>query len=142
MDETQISLVRLPYDDTAWRIQLQASNGEFAGMLKFYIDGTDLIEFARRLCVFPSTLQDEACFRLGDRGESWAYYLSLRAFVFDRSGHTALEIEIDNREVGHQRGRAAFAIRCEVASLNELGRKLVAWIDRPDEMLVWRPCWS
>jgi len=138
MEEPGIILTREPYDDSAWRIRLEASNGEFAAALVFYIDGASLLEFARRLSAFPKSIQDEVCFRLGSREGSWAYYLSLRAYVCNRAGHTALDVEIDNREPGYCHARAAFAMAAETASLNELGRKLAGWVERPGDPLVWR----
>ena len=137
--EPRIILSREPYDDSAWRIRLDASNGEFAGSLLFYIDDTSLLDFARQLSGFPTSVNDEVYFRLGSREGNWAYYLSLRAYVFDRSGHTALEIEIDNREPGHYHSRAAFAMSCEAAALDELGRRITAWVEQSADPLVWRP---
>jgi hypothetical protein len=64
MEEPGIILTREPYDDSAWRIRLEASNGEFAAALVLYIDGASLLEFARQLSAFPQSIQDEVCFRL------------------------------------------------------------------------------
>src|SRR5262249_25973290 len=97
MEEPAISLVRWPYDDSAWRGLLRSSNAVFAGALEFYTDTEELAEFGRRLAAFPSGPDDEVRFSLGSREGDWAYYLLLRAFLVDRAGQAALEFAADNR---------------------------------------------
>jgi hypothetical protein len=137
MDEPAISLVRWPYDDSAWRVFLQACNGGFAGALEFYTDAEGLAEFARRLAAFPSGPDDEVRFSLGSRDGNWAYYLLLRAFLVDRAGHAALEFAADNCRVTPDHAQASFFIPCEVAAINRLGRQLRGWLSRSDEPLLW-----
>jgi len=137
MDEPAISLVRLPYDDSEWRIVIRAGNGEFAGALEFYTDAEELGEFGCRLAAFPSGPGDEARFALGSPDGNWAYYLLLRAFLVDRAGHAALEFAADNRQASPGHAQASFFIPCEIAAINRLGRQLRAWLNRSDESLSW-----
>ena len=137
MDEPAISLVRWPYDDSAWRVFLRASNGEFAGALEFYTDAEELSEFGRRLADFPHGPSDEVRFSLGSRDGNWAYYILLRAFLVDRAGHAALEFTADNRQAASDHAQSSFFISCEVAAINRLGQQLRGWLSRPDEPLSW-----
>jgi hypothetical protein len=140
MNDAVLSLARLPYDDSACRILLSASNGTFAGELEFYSDAPSLLDFAQRLIEFPRSASDEARLEVGEQDGNSACYLLLRALVIDRAGHTAMEIVIDNHEQGHRHADATFFIPCEVASLNQLGRKICGWLEQPDNSLVWVAC--
>ena len=103
MDEPIITLMRLPYDDSAWRVVIRASDGEFAGILEFCTDPWELSEFGRRLAAFPIGPGDQARFELGSRDGNWAYYLLLRAFLVDRAGHGARVRRRQPRSASRQR---------------------------------------
>ncbi len=137
MDELAISITRLPYDDSAWRVVIRACNGHFAGDQEFYIYAMELGEFGRRLAVFPSGPDDEACLVQGSRDGNWAYYLLLRAFLIDRAGHAALEFAFDNRQPTPDHAQASFFIPCEVAAINRLGQGLGAWLGNSRMSLSW-----
>jgi len=137
MDESTISLTRLPYDDSAWWIYIRASNGEFAGALEFYTDAERLGEFAGQLAVFPNGAGDEARFELGSRDGTWAYYLLLRAFLMDRAGHPALEFAANKLASPPHHAQASFFIPCEVEAIKRLGRQIRTWLDSTDESLSW-----
>ena len=137
MDEPVITSMRRPYDDSAWRVVIRASDGEFAGGLEFYTAPQELSEFGRRLAAFPIGPGDEARLELGARDGDWAYYLLLRAFLVDLAGHAALEFAADNREASPNRAEASFFNSCEVAAINRLGRQLQSWLDRSDKPLSW-----
>jgi hypothetical protein len=79
MDEPSIIMTRPPYDDSAWRVVIRASNGEFGGVLEFYTDAEELSEFGRRLAEFPIGPDDEAQFEHGSRDGNLESYLLLRA---------------------------------------------------------------
>ncbi len=142
MEKAGLSLAQLPYDGSAYRVLLRASNGDYAGVLEFYTDVAILKEFGQGLVRFPQSISDEVRFKLGAKEGNWAYYLLLRAFVLDRSGHPALEIVIDNRNGGIRHAETRFFINCEAASLNLFGRRLSAWVERSGEPMVWVACTS
>ena len=137
-DEGGISLSRLPYDDSAWHVLLQTNNGEFSSALAFYVDKGTFKSFAKQLAEFPVGKEEEVRFEIGSRDGNWAYYLLLRAITYDRSGHIAIQVEVDNRQEGHRHSQASFFISCEAASVNQLGRRISAWLEKSDEPLVWR----
>ena len=132
-----ITITRLPYDDPAWHVQLRASNGSIATSIDFYTQPDDLEPFASALTAFPRSLHDESCFEVGSDLGRWAYHIYLRAYTFDSVGHSALEILTDNRTEPPDHGRVHFAIRCEAASLNRLGKQLSEWLKHSDEHLQW-----
>jgi hypothetical protein len=121
MDHPGITLERLPYDYSAWRVVVHASDGPFAAALEFYTDVEELEEFARRLTAFPRDPGDEARFELGSRDGHWAYYLLLRAFLYDRAGHAVLEFAADNRESSLRHAQASFG------SSRATSRRSTAW---------------
>ncbi|MFN0020472.1 MAG: hypothetical protein ACKVP0_19620 [Pirellulaceae bacterium] len=128
---------RLPYDDFAWHVLLQAHNGEFGSMLEFYVDAATIKLFGMQLAEFPFGKMEEVRFEIGSREGNFAYYLLLRAMTYDRSGHIALQVEVDNRQEGHRHSQASFFIPCEAASLNQFGRRISAWLEKSGEPLVW-----
>jgi hypothetical protein len=133
MKTPALSLVRWPYDDSAWRVDIQATNGAFAGALEFDTDPEALADFGRRLSAFPVGPEDEVRFSLGSTEGNWAYFLSLRAFLCDRAGHAALEFAADNNDDA----RVHFVIPCEPAALRRLGQQLLLWLRHSDEPLHW-----
>jgi hypothetical protein len=139
MDKPAISIIRLPYDESAWRVVIRASNGQFAGDQEFYTDAPELGKFGRRLAAVPSGPDDEACLVQGSRDGNWTYYLLLQAFLIDRAGHAALEFAFDNRQPSPDHAQAGFFIRCEVAAINRLGHGLGAWLKGSDASLSWTP---
>jgi hypothetical protein len=132
-----ISLSRLPYDDSAWRILLRSSNGDFGGVLEFYIDPSGLRDFARHLTEFPFGQMNEVRLEIGSRNGNWAHYLLLRAFEFDRAGHSALQVVVDNRGEGERHDQASFFTPSEAAAMNQLGREILAWLENSDQPLHW-----
>jgi hypothetical protein len=132
-----ISLNRLLYDDSAWRVFIWASNGEFTGALEFYTHDEPLGEFACRLLEFPDGRGNEAKFVIGSREGNWAYYVLMRAFLIDRAGHAALEFAVDDRRAHPHPAEARLFIPCEVEAVKRLGRQLRSWIERSDESLTW-----
>jgi hypothetical protein len=128
-----------PYEELIWEIYLEASNGSFSATQRFYEDPESLASFAKELSSFPTQPSREVRFELGSLQENWAYYILLRAYLYDRVGHAAIEIAVDNREAADRAARASFHIRCEVAAINRLGKALQNWVANPSEGLVWTP---
>jgi len=128
-----ISIHRFPYDDPAWHVQLHAFNGGIATTIDFYTQREDLESFASALGSFSGCIHDDVSFEIGsDRGR-WAYHIHLRAYAFDSVGHSALEVLTDNRTQPPGYARVHFSIRCEVASLNRLGKELGEWLKHSEE---------
>ena len=128
-----------PYEEFIWEIHFSASNGSFAANQRFYADTESLALFGKELTSFPTQPSREARFELGSLQENWAYYVLMRAYLYDRVGHAAIEIAVDNREHGERAARANFHIHCEVAAINRLGKAIQTWVANPTEGFVWTP---
>ncbi|MBE9159588.1 hypothetical protein IQ265_22535 [Nodosilinea sp. LEGE 06152] len=134
-----ISLKRLLYDDLAWRVEISASNGYFSGVQDFYTYPENLDALGADFYKFPQSIQDEVRFELGDRTGKWAYFVLVRAFLFDSVGHAAIEFAVDNNAMSIDHAQTSFFIRTEVAAINNLGQQLRAWVVAPDKPLTWSP---
>jgi len=139
MTDTFISLERFPYDDSAWHVEVRASNGYFSGIRDFYTYPEELDALGSSFCKFLQDIQDEVRFELGERAEKSAYFVLVRAFLFDSVGHAAIEFAVDNNATPPNHAQASFSIRTEVAAINNLGQQLRAWIISHDAPLIWSP---
>ncbi|MEO0536567.1 MAG: hypothetical protein AAF215_22150 [Cyanobacteria bacterium P01_A01_bin.123] len=139
MTDTYISLQRFPYDDSAWHVELKASNGLFSGTQDFYTYPKELNAFGVNLCRFPKNIQDEARFEVGDRAGNWAYFILIRVFLFDAVGHAAIEFAVDNHQTSPNRAQTSFFIKTEVAAINNFGQQLQSWVISHDVPLTWFP---
>ncbi|MBM0744339.1 hypothetical protein JOY44_22455 [Phormidium sp. CLA17] len=134
-----ISLKRLLYDDSAWRVEISASNGYFSGVQDFYTEPEDLDALGADFYKFPHSIQDEVRLELGDRTGKWAYFVLVRAFLFDSVGHAAIEFAVDNNATSLDHAQTSFFIRTEVSAINNLGQQLQAWVIAHDAPLIWSP---
>ncbi len=132
-------LKALPYDDDALHVELYASNASFAAAQDFYCYPEDVRAFGERLSELPAHGQEEVVWEIGAPSAEWAYHVKLRVYLVDALGHSALEIFVDNHFISPARGVAAFSIPSEPASLNRLGRSLVAWSSDHSQPLEWKP---
>ena len=137
MNESGISLLRYPYDDDSWHLQLSGSDAGFGGTQEFYAHPDELVAFATKLTEFPRSIRDEARFERGAPPGRYADYVLLRAYLYDSVGHAALEFAVHSTVGLPAGGRAHFHIGCDVAALNRLGEQLHHWIHATDEPLIW-----
>jgi hypothetical protein len=129
----------LPYDEPELHIELRASNGSTSATQDFYCYSEDLETFGRELSSFPTSTTSEARLEAGNRDPGWAHFVLVRAFVYDRVGHSALEIDVESHSEDPYGQSARFHILCEPASLNKLGAQLLAWCRDRQQALEWRP---
>jgi hypothetical protein len=116
------------YDDTSFKIK--ANNEHCAASLEFYGTPKEFFEFGAELVNFPKDINHEVHYPpLGtyDENITYAYYLTIKAFCYDPSGHAALEINLINTGSVPYSYEASFYIQTDVASLNRLGKKLIHW---------------
>ncbi|NJL02497.1 MAG: hypothetical protein HC910_18795 [Spirulinaceae cyanobacterium SM2_1_0] len=76
---------------------------------------------------------------MGDRAGKWAYYVLIRAFLYNSVGHAAIEFAVDNHAKSPNHAQADFFIRTEVAAINNLGQQLQSWVATPEAPLIWVP---
>ena len=138
MNEPEITLRRLGYDDECWRAEVCASNGLFVATFAFYTHPTELEPFAQSLITFPRDIHDEARFEQGQPKEP-TYYLLIRAFLYDGSGHSAIEFSARGHSSERFSPSSRFFILAEASALNRLGQQLLRWLEHADEPLSWKP---
>jgi len=117
------------------QFEVAASNGAFQVRQEFYAYHSDIKEFGSALMKFPLTGKDEVRFDIGFRNPAQAHWLLLRAYIYDSTGHAGLLFECCDNTVDPWRQEARFTIRCEVASLNRLGKALVEWAQNSNNEL-------
>jgi len=132
-----IKISVLNIDDDDIQFQFQIENYCCKTSLDFYGNADDFKEFGQKLIDFPSSIDDTAMFQLGEDDRKWAYYMLLKAFCYDASGHTALRIVVDNLGDHVNGHRSEFSILSEAASINSFGQKLLQWNPLQTKELVW-----
>ncbi|PYM19283.1 MAG: hypothetical protein DMD81_04085 [Candidatus Rokuibacteriota bacterium] len=132
MDETTsrpwIEFTKWPYEEEMFHFQVAASDCGFSASQEFYGYADDVTTFGTALQAFPRGRGDEVVLEAGRRDMGFAHWVSVRVYLYDSVGHAAVALNVSNN--GHEpyRREARFTIRCEVASLNQLGDALVHWI--------------
>lgn len=131
-----ISFQRLPYEPE-WHVEITASNGYFSGVQDFYTHPEDLKILGTKFRDFPQNLHDEVILRLGEKSDKYAYFLLVRAFLYNSVGHAAIEFAADNNLKPPHQAQTNFFILTEVAAINQLGQQLLNWIVANDSKLLW-----
>ncbi len=97
-----------------------------------------LRDFAERLQSFPSTATDEATLHVGSVDAEGYSSIIFRAYVYDGSGHTALQFSAWCNPSPQLRASIDVVAPVEAAALNLLGEQLEAWADCNDEPFEFR----
>jgi hypothetical protein len=127
-------------DDGMLQISVRAAGAGNSASMEVYSYPADVEVFAARLEAFPSSPKDEVTWESGQPDPKWYGHMLLRAHVLNGSGHSAIEVLMDVRGDPPNRARSNFFLRCNPADLNELGRKIKAWLPNPTDQLTveWR----
>jgi hypothetical protein len=124
----RISLQRLWEDDDGMlQLQLTAANGARAMSQDLYAYPKTLEEFGVKLQAFPSSAKDSAVFEYGSTDPKVYCWVRVRAYVYDGTGHSALEFAAHNNLEEPAQASAQFSVKLEAAALNELGKALAVW---------------
>ena len=121
-------------DDGMIELEVIASNGQQVGTMRLCVYPDQLVEFGDKLTIFPSSVNDIAALEYGTPPDVYSYVL-LKAQVLDGKGHSALEVQFDNRLEPPEEAKSKFFISAEPASLNRFGSALSAWASG-DEKVV------
>lgn len=126
--------------DGMLQIVVGAFNGSSSASMDVYSYPADVESFAMQLQTFPATPTDEVVWESGDPDPKWSGHMLLRAHVLDGLGHSAIEVLMDVRGNPPSRAKSHFFLRCNPADLNELGRRIQAWLPDPTQQLTveWR----
>ena len=127
-------------DDGMLQIVVGATNGSASASMEVYSYPDEIEAFANRLESFPSSQHDQVAWESGEADAKWYGHMLLRAHLIDSVGHSAVEVLTDVRGAPPNRSMSNFFLRCNPADLNELGRRIKAWLPNPSDQLSveWR----
>jgi hypothetical protein len=132
-----IKITVLDIDEEDIQFKINLSNNDCSTTLIFYGYVEEFKEFGQKLLDFPKSITDTVSFQLGEDNMKWAYYMLLKAFCHDGSGHTALRVIVDNLIMSAHGYRTEFSIFAEAAALNTLGHLLINWNPILTQELYW-----
>jgi hypothetical protein len=131
----KISVLEIDNEDIQFQVEIE--NYCCRTSLDFYGNANDFKSFGQKLSEFPKNINDIALFQLGEDDRKWAYYMSIKAFCYDASGHTALRVLVDNFGDTANGHRTEFSIMSEAASINSLGQMLMTWNPLVTKEIIW-----
>lgn len=124
--------------DEMLQVELFLEGNGYAATQDFYLYSDTLKIFGRKLQEFPSSVSDEAILEVGSSEATHYCWAKLRAYVYDGSGHTALELCTKRNGAPHVCAQSKFSVVIEAAALNNLGLKIEKWAFDNKESLVFR----
>jgi len=114
-------------DDTLMQVRVSLAGNGRQSWGEAYCYPETFLQFGQALTDFPNSISHEVKLELGSTDPNYAEHLLLRAFVYDGAGHSAVEFKAESRGDSLASSSVRFAVPTEAASLNEMGRKIVAW---------------
>jgi hypothetical protein len=136
----EIRFARLWEDsDGMLQVEVRASAGGYAASLDFYVYPEQLNTFGNALLDFTGAADVEPTLEIGSIDESWSCWLRLRAFAFDKAGHSALEISTNKNGARQVQAATRFSGVMEVAAINQLGKSLIQWVAAGAEDMCFSP---
>jgi hypothetical protein len=127
----RLSKIWVDYDEM-YQIDLVASSGGYACKIDFYVYAEQISEFGIALSNYTGAFGQDSTFEVGSKEDNSYCWVRVRAFAFDHSGHSAIEVATYKNGAPHVRTSSSFSGEVEVAAINELGRRLVAWANEKD----------
>jgi hypothetical protein len=118
---------------------MEVSNGIQSSEMEFYINTESLVEFADALEAFPKQKDHVFLWEIGSETpeDRWAYYLRLRAFTLNSTGHCAIQIRWNNNESLPDRVVTDFCIKAEAGQINRLGELFRKFAKLEHQILEW-----
>ena len=124
-------------DNEDFHFFFEASNNRSKVIIDFYGFVDDFKTIGKQLSTFPKNISDTAVFEVGEDNRRFAYYILLKAFCYDQSGHSAIKIIVDNMSDTPKGYRSEFSILSEPASINLLGQYLLNWNPKMTKEVIW-----
>lgn len=119
-----INIKRVWSDETMIELEFSANSIDIHSQLNFYVTEDELLELREKLLSFPINKDDSVEWIVGSNEENVYAYFKFRAFIINRQGHVAIEIEMNNKLKQPYLLYSHFYIPTEIASINELGRNI------------------
>lgn len=137
MEQQIIKISALNVDDNEVQFQIRLDNGINSTSIDFYGDAGTFNDFATELILFPKTIKDIVSYELGEIGDNWAYYILLKVYCYEASGHSAIKVIVDNNGKAPHINKSEFYITTVPASINKLGKLLLNWNPKVDREIEW-----
>jgi hypothetical protein len=136
---SQIKFTVIDYDQYEDEVKFRIGfvNDIVASSLEFYGYSDTFKVFADSLLLFPKLITDTILFQVGEDDKKWAYYMLLKVFCYERNGHTAIQIILDNHQQSPDTIKTEFYIKTVPASINNLGKLLFHWDPKIEKELIW-----
>ncbi len=135
-----IRITREPYEEPHHiHLSWEVCNGTQKWQFDYYDNVDSLTKFADSLEVFPRHLKDLFLWELGSEypEDHWGYYFRLRVFVYDYSGHSAIQIRFNNNKKLPDREIVEFCMKADPAQINRLGKLFRGFSELKHEALIW-----
>ncbi|RSK45729.1 hypothetical protein [Hymenobacter perfusus] len=126
----QISAWSVTYDSYSFALTIRF--GQLVTEVEVYADRKTWQQFGKELQTFPHSPTHSVTLRIDREAE-----IVLTAICYDEEGHAALRVLVADDRVQPGPYRLEFAIPVDIAGLNDLGNKLVAWPQNEYENLYW-----
>ena len=118
-------------DDTLMQVRVSLAGNGRQAWGEAYCHPETFSQFGQSLIDFPNSTSHEVKFELGSADQKYSEHLLLRVFVFDGAGHCAVEFIAETRGNSLASSSVRFAVPTEAASLNKMGKEIVAWALSP-----------
>jgi hypothetical protein len=123
MGRNCIRIERLWSDVHCIELKVSAYGLDTYSSISFYVDENGIKDIAKKLCSFPSR-DDVIIWSIGsESNDSYAKFM-FRIYLYDKHGHVAIEVKMNNNSEAPYTADSRFFIRTEVGSINEFGRKM------------------
>ena len=136
---SQIKFTVIDYDryEDETTFEIHFSSDSVTSHLRFYGYSDAFKEFGSSLILFPQLITDTVSFQVGENDLKWAYYMLMKVFCYERNGHTAIQIILDNHQQSPDTIKTEFYIRTVPAQINRLGKLLLEWDPKTEKELIW-----
>jgi hypothetical protein len=112
-------------DDDYLGIEIQVSNGRFAGSTRIFAGLEQLTEFSAKIAGFPTHPDDERIYEFGSRESKIAGgYGRMRFHCIDHKGHAAIEVILEDDDKYYSAASARLSLQVEAADIDRFIKRL------------------
>jgi hypothetical protein len=115
-----LTITAIDPDQDYLGIEVTASNERFAGSAWIYAGVEELSELAATMEGFPRSFEDRRTHEFGNRDPAFAGgFVGITLRCFDRAGHLAVDLVLEDDAGRYPRARAEFGFQTEPAALDQ-----------------------
>jgi hypothetical protein len=129
MSNSCLKITRIWSDESLIELSVNANGIDIKAAIEVYTSSDEVKYISKEMINFPSNNNHVIKWEFGSKDERSYSYLLLKVYLIDRQGHAVIEYEMDNMAKLPNTRKAHFCIPTEIASINELGRRMGALLD-------------